>query len=227
MSNYNGFEALGQMLLNCQPQARNRAMNLLQGIMAHPKINMKFLILPQLLKLEEHFTQYERLGGKLPPDMRAAVLLKAISGPLKIHLNMTLNEGSSYAKIREAVLAYDTANTKWNESAALSFSSSSPMPPSPYDPNGAAPMEIDRLQKGKEKGKGKTKDGKGGKSKGKEEKGKSKGKGGKMVSGAKGMEKVRVERTRARARGQLRLVGLADVQATLPRIAGVCGKSKP
>ena len=83
MSNYNGFEALGQMLLNCQPQARNRAMNLLQGIMAHPKINMKFLILPQLLKLEEHFTQYERLGGKLPPDMRAAVLLKAISGPLK------------------------------------------------------------------------------------------------------------------------------------------------
>ena len=81
--------------------------------MAYPSFNMKLSILPQLLKLEEHFTQYERLGGKLPPDMRAAVLLKAISGPLKVHFNMTLNEGSSYGKIREAVLAYDTANTKW------------------------------------------------------------------------------------------------------------------
>ena len=202
ISNYNGFEALRQMLLNCQPQARNRTMNLLQGIMAYPSFNMKLSILPQLLKLEEHFTQYERLGGKLP-DMRAAVLLKAISGPLKIHLNMTLNEGSSYAKIREAVLAYDTANTKWNESAALSFSSSSPMPPSPYDPNGAAPMEIDRLQKGKEKGKGKTKDGKGGKSKGKEEKGKSKGKGGKMVSGAKGDGKGKGGKDKGKGKGSV------------------------
>ena len=59
ISNYNGFEALRQMLLNCQPQARNRTMNLLQGIMAYPSFNMKLSILPQLLKLEEHFTQYE------------------------------------------------------------------------------------------------------------------------------------------------------------------------
>lgn len=57
-------------------------MNLLQAIMAYPSLNMKLSILPQLLKLEEHFTQYERLGGKLPRDMRAAALLKAISGPL-------------------------------------------------------------------------------------------------------------------------------------------------
>ena len=204
MSNYNGFEALGQMLLNCQPQARNRAMNLLQGIMAHPKINMKFLILPQLLKLEEHFTQYERLGGKLPPDMRAAVLLKAISGPLKTHLNMMLNEGSSYAKIREAVRTPSGMSQ-------LSFLSSSPMLPNLYDPNGAAPMEIDRLQKGKEQGQ--------------KEKGKSKGKGGKMASGMKGDGKGKGGRTRER--DQYRLVGLAEVQATLPRIAGMCGKSKP
>ena len=118
--------------------------------------------------------------------MRAAVLLKAISGPLKVHLNITLNEGSSYSKIREAALAYDTANTKWNESAAQSFSSSSPMQTTPQDAGGLAPMEVDRLQKGKDKGKGKTKDKKGAKGKGKEDKGKSKGKKGKFQSGPKG-----------------------------------------
>ena len=59
---FNGYEALRQLLGNCQPQARNRTMNLLQGIMAYPQFNMKNSLLPQILKLEEHFTQYERLG---------------------------------------------------------------------------------------------------------------------------------------------------------------------
>ena len=76
-------------------------MSLLQGIMEYPNFNMKASILPQILKLEEHFNQYEKLGGKLTPDLRSAVLLRVITGPLKIHLNMTLNEGSSYQKIRE------------------------------------------------------------------------------------------------------------------------------
>ena len=60
---FNGYEALRQLLGNCQPRARNRTMNLLQGIMAYPPFNMKSSLLPQILMLEEHFTQYERLGG--------------------------------------------------------------------------------------------------------------------------------------------------------------------
>ena len=157
---------------NFQPQARNRTMSLLQGIMSHPNFNMKASILPQILKLEEHFSQYEKLGGKLSGDLRSAILLRVI-----IHLNMTLNEGSSYQKIREAVLAYDAASTRWNESAALSFSSNTSPMQLGFDSGGQAPMEIDRLQKGK----GKDAKGKGGK--GKEEKGKGKGKGGKPTGG--------------------------------------------
>ena len=70
-------------------------------VMSYAPFNVKLSILPQLLKLEEHFNQYEKLGGKLAGDMKAAVLLKVIGGPLKTHLNLTLNEGSSYQKIRE------------------------------------------------------------------------------------------------------------------------------
>ena len=174
-TSFNGYEALRQMLSNCQPQARNRTMNLLQGIMAYPSFNMKGSLLPQILKLEEHFLQYDRLGGsKLSSDMKSAVLLRAVTGQMKVHLNLTLNEGSSYTKIREAILAFDTATTKWNESAALSFNLSPIQPAS--DQGGPMPMEIDRVQqKGKDKGKGKSKESKG-KSKGKDDKGKSKGK---------------------------------------------------
>ena len=82
-------------------------MSLLQVIMAYPALNTKGSLLPQILKLEEHFIQYERLSGsKLPADMKAAVLLRAVGGQMKFHLNLTLNEGSSYQKIREAILAF-------------------------------------------------------------------------------------------------------------------------
>ena len=50
VDNFNGHEALRQLLVNCQPQARNRTMSLLQGIMAYPNFNMKASILPQILQ---------------------------------------------------------------------------------------------------------------------------------------------------------------------------------
>ena len=109
---------------------------------------------------------------------------------MKVHLNLALNEGSTYAQIREAIIAFDNAATKWNESGALSFST----PMSSGADQGPMPMEVDRLQqKGKDKGKSKGKEQKG-KSKGKQEKGKEKGKGkseggGKSGKGKGGKEK--------------------------------------
>ena len=147
--NSNGLEAMRQLIQNCQPMARNRTMSLLQGIMSYPSFNMKNSILPQIVKLEEHFMVYERLGGKLADEMKAAVLLRSISGPLKVHLNLAVNEGSSYAQIRGAIMSYDVATTKWNESASLQYVTPG------QDSTGLAPMEVDRVKgKGKEKGKG-------------------------------------------------------------------------
>ena len=105
VASFNGGEALRQLLSNCQPKARNRTMSLLQGVMSYPAFSMKGSLVAQILKLEEHFNQYEMLGGKIGEDMKAAVLLRSMSGQLKTHLNMTLNEGSSYTKIR--------ATTRW------------------------------------------------------------------------------------------------------------------
>ena len=96
-------------------------MSLLLGIMSYPSFNMKSSLLLQILKLEEHYLQYERLGGKLSQDMKFAVLFRAVSGQMKTHLNLTLNEGNSYGKIREAIIAFDTVTTKWNEPGALTF----------------------------------------------------------------------------------------------------------
>ena len=130
---------------------------------------MKNSIMSQLVRLEEHFVQFEKMGGKLTDEMKSAVVLKCVSAPLKIHLNLSLNESSTYAQIREVIKAYDTATTKWTGSV----SSSPYSPQTAADATGLAPMEIDRVKGGKAagKGKGKSKEGKG-KAKGKEQKGK-------------------------------------------------------
>ena len=83
----NGLETLRQLLENCQPRARNRTMSMLQSIMSYPNFVMKNSIMSQLVRLEEHFVQFEKMGGKLTDEMKSAVVLKCVSGPLKIHLN--------------------------------------------------------------------------------------------------------------------------------------------
>ena len=92
VENSNGFEALRQLLQNCQPRARNRTMAMLQSLMAYPAFNMQSSIMAQVVRLEESFQQFEKMGRKMTEEMKSAVLLKCISGPLKVHLNLALNE---------------------------------------------------------------------------------------------------------------------------------------
>lgn len=66
----------------------------------------------QVVRLEEHFVQFEKMGGKLTDEMKSAVVLKCVSGQLESHLNLSLNEPSTYSQIREVIEAYDTATTK-------------------------------------------------------------------------------------------------------------------
>eukprot|EP00435_Cladocopium_sp_Y103_P031972 s1934_g8.t1 len=228
----NGLEALRQLLMNCQPKARNRTMSMLQGIMSYPMFNMKGSIIAQVVRLEESFSQFEKLGGKLTDEMKAAVVLKCITGPLKVHLNLSLTESSSYAKVREVIQAYDTATTKWTDSTITSF----PLQPL-QDSTGVIPMEVDKVKgKGGGKGKSKGKDGKG-KQKGKDQKGKGKSQNQgqwtassstSWTSTSKGSGRTRkVRTTRAKARTKARKPMCASIavdQAIMRKTVGEHGK---
>ena len=85
-------------------------MNLLQGIMTYPSFNMKSSLLPQILKLEEHYTQYERLGGKLSPDMKSAVLLRAVSGQMKTYVTKGSPLGDTLSLTCEASVGESGSN---------------------------------------------------------------------------------------------------------------------
>ena len=185
VGNNNGYEALRQLFSICQPPSRNRALGLLNAIMGWQNFNMKSPLLPQILKLEEAFREYQRVASDLADEIKFAVLLRCVGGQLRMYLNVNVTETQSYSDLREAILRYDRATVRWTDAMALGTDLSAGVS-EPF--NQPVDMDVGRV-KGDEKGKGKGKKGqekgKGkrlgqqqygfGKGKGKQDKGKGKG----------------------------------------------------
>ena len=170
----NGFEAVRQLFKTCQPSSRNRALGLLHLLMKWPEFDMKVAMVSQILRLEDSFREYERIGGNLSEELKFAILMKCTTGQLKTYLNVTLQEDTPYDRLREAILQYDQATIKWSNTMALGSS----LPNHSHDDGGPSPMEVDRIWKGKGYGKDR-------KGKGKDVKGKGKNKsGGKFDKGS-------------------------------------------
>ena len=84
----------------------------------------------------ENAAEYER-------QIRTAVLMRCITGQLKVWLQLQITETTtSYNQLRELVVSYERSTARWTESMVLGAE----VPDS-------APMEVDRIQKGKGVGK--------------------------------------------------------------------------
>ena len=182
----NGVEAYRMLIQSLEPAGKNRSLGLLTMILEWGQFDMKKGgILTQLLRLEEAFIEYERTGSKLEDSLKFAILMKCVSGQLKMWLQLHVAESQDYTRLREAIIQYDNATLKWSSTMMMG-----------QDSGGPAPMEIDRIgQKGdKGKGKSKGKDTQTFKGKGKGEAKNSKGKGkgqqkGSDYNQAKGQQK--------------------------------------
>ena len=93
-------------------------------------------------------------------DAKLASVLKCLSGQLKTQAMIHVTETSSYNDLRQLIERWDMGHARWNDALASSYGIITPKDPK----DTSAPMEIDRLQKGK--GKGGKKGDKGGKPKG-------------------------------------------------------------
>ena len=166
----NGLEAFRTLIQQNEPVSKNRSMGLLNIIMNWPSFGGKQSLMQQVLKLEHAFNEFEKLGSRLNDDLKTAILMRSVTGQLKVWLQLQVTESTTYSRVREMVIQYDVSTTKWSEQMVLGHDTGG------SSTDGPVPMEIDRVQgrqKGKNGGKGKSKDK--GQSKGKQ-KGKQEGK---------------------------------------------------
>ena len=115
----NGLEAVRQLFRTCQPSLRNRSLALLQLIMQWPNFDMRAALLPQILKLEDSFREYEKIASPLADELHFAVLMKCLSGQLKTYLQVTLKDSTTYEELRESALRFDTSTIRWTQSMSL------------------------------------------------------------------------------------------------------------
>ena len=190
VENRNGFETWRQLTQLYLPKTKSRAISLLAALMNAPNFTMKDrTLLDQVLGLERIRAEYVRSSSTdISDDLMLSVLVKCLPKAIQQHVQLQLNESSTYSQVRNLVVGYERTTTTWSpgkihsELGILPSSSSSVGNPS-ASYSGPAPMEIDRFEKGKNKGKvkGKTKGKDGPKGKGKSKS--DKGKGGKSGKG--------------------------------------------
>ena len=176
--NANGFEAYRQISADLKPSSRTRALALISMIHSWPVFGNKAGLLSQLLRLEQAIGEYDSIASvPMSDDQKVASLLRCLTGQLRQHVNVLMEDSWTYDTLRSVVVRYDASSSKWGASVAATFGLAEGKGGTFQDQ--PTPMEIDRLGKeGKGKG-GKSREDKGdskGKGKGK---GKNKGKDGK------------------------------------------------
>ncbi|CAE7534628.1 GIP [Symbiodinium sp. CCMP2592] len=113
----NGFEAWRLLSKDLMPKTRNRVLALLRTINSWPSFAAQQGLAQQLLRLESAFEEYERLQpDRLPENNKMATLLSCLTGQLRQRANVVISDDSSYSDLRELVLRWDGANTKWQTS---------------------------------------------------------------------------------------------------------------
>jgi hypothetical protein len=114
-----GFEALRQLVLTLRPSSNNRGLALMGALTNWPAFNMAQLLQPQLLKLEEALEEARKAGSTIPDQLQQAILLKCVSGQLRTHLNLAIQETTTFQELREQVLRWDRSQQKWKSSTAV------------------------------------------------------------------------------------------------------------
>ena len=171
-------------------KSKQRTLSLAQTLAQYPQFTSMSSMLEQILNFEQLVGQYESSsssGDTYPSDLKAATILRCSPQRIREYLQLSLKEDSTYADIREAVLAHERVTKGFSTEQILKQVQTS------GEHDTSAPMEVDRIFKGGKdnKGEGKKGDGGGGafssglpwgfgrgRGKGKQQKGKSKGKKG-------------------------------------------------
>ena len=107
-----GFEGLRQLILNLRPSTNTRGLALMGALTSWPSFNMNQLLQPQLLKLEEALEEARRAGSSIPDQLQQAILLKCVSGQLRTHLNLSIQEATSFKELRETSAQVGSQSTE-------------------------------------------------------------------------------------------------------------------
>ncbi|CAE7571046.1 unnamed protein product, partial [Symbiodinium necroappetens] len=122
VSDNNGYEAYRLISLELRPSSRTRALALMQTIHNWPVFDSKQGLLAQVVRLEQAMAEYDSIASQaMSDDQRVVSLLRCLTGQLRQHVNLTMEDSWSYAELRSLVARYDASSSKWGASVAAAY----------------------------------------------------------------------------------------------------------
>jgi len=98
------------------PRTRSRAIPILAALMGVPSFTTKDrALLDQVLGLERMRAEYVRSSGtEIPDDIMLSVLVRSLPKAVQQHVQLQLNESSTYDQVRAMVVSYERTTTSWS-----------------------------------------------------------------------------------------------------------------
>ena len=160
VSGRNGYEVYRQLLKLFKPSTKPRAMALLSALMGLPTFGKDKSLYDHIQGLDRLMSEYQKASGlSVPDEVSLSVLVRCLPAHIRQHIQLSLDQSSTYATVRSRVLGFETVTNNWAPSRIHSeFGIIGTSASSAQDTGGFAPMDISRVEtKGKQKGKSKSK----------------------------------------------------------------------
>ena len=139
IENRNGYELWRQLCQLFAPKTKARSISVLSALLHLPQFSKDRTLLDQVLGLERLRAEYAKSSGAdVPDDLMLSVLVRSLPRHIQQHVQLQMDETSSYEDIRSLVIGYEKITTSWSPGkihSELGIVS----PPN----SGPAPMEVD------------------------------------------------------------------------------------
>ncbi|CAE7508211.1 unnamed protein product, partial [Symbiodinium sp. KB8] len=108
----NGYEVWRALTMEMQPSSRQRQLALVAQL-STVRFDPAKSLSEQVTRYEEIIAEYERISSlQFSEDLKITTLVQAAPAALQVQLHMSLNSETTYAKLREQLLAYERRDAK-------------------------------------------------------------------------------------------------------------------
>ena len=116
----NGFLVWQRLRAEYRPLSRQRGMALAQVLATYPAFPRDKSVMERILALEEVAHQYNQVTGEdYPKSLLMGTLTRRSPPQLRQHLQLTLQDTSTYRNVKETMLLYEKTTKAWSSESVL------------------------------------------------------------------------------------------------------------
>ena len=118
--NSNGMEVWRQLSSLYTPKTKSRALGILSALMTHPAFSRDKTLLEQVQGLERIADEYRKSSGTdVADDILLTTLVKCLPKQLQQHVQLNMTESSTFAEVKERVIAFERLSTTLEQGEGL------------------------------------------------------------------------------------------------------------